>query len=195
MNRKRGVLGIVFLLAVPLVVAATAFACGNLAAIKLDRTKARPGTELTAKGRNFNASPNASAVQLRFNGRGGQVLWEGRADANGRINAAFAAPTAAKGWYVIVATQTGPDGRPAAGTPGRHPLKIKRAAGASSAASPASPWAARPGGGEPAAPQGAPLGAVTGIGIGALALLVAGGGLAFGLTARRRRPPVARSLS
>jgi hypothetical protein len=194
MTHKRGVLGIVFVLAVPLVVAATAFACGNLAALKLDQTKVRPGTEVAAKGRNFNASPNASAVQLRFNGRGGTVLWEGRADANGRFNAAFTAPTTTKGWYVVVATQTGPDGRPAAGTPGRHPLKIRRPAGSASAASPATPWAAPPPGGT-AAPSGAPVGLVTGIGMGALALALAAGGFAFARTARRRRVPVARSLS
>src|SRR5215210_8726569 len=132
MNRKRGALAAVFMLAIPLAVAATAFACGSLATLKLNRATANAGDQVSARGGSFNTSPRASAVQLRFNSRNGRVLWEGRPRSNGRFSATFDAPKARGGYYVILATQTGPDGRPAAGTPGRAPLRLKRRASSSS---------------------------------------------------------------
>src|SRR5215216_5037961 len=128
MSRKAGVLGVVLVFAIPLAAAAVAYACGSLATLRLDRATAVAGNDVTARGGNFNTSPRASTIQLRFNGRNGRVLWEGRPLASGRFTARFEAPSATPGYYVIVATQTGPDGRPAAGTPGRAPLRIKRAA-------------------------------------------------------------------
>lgn len=196
MNRKHGVLAAVVALAIPLAVVATAFACGNLATLKLDRASARPGVQVSATGGNYNTSPNASAVQLRFNGRLGRVLWEGRPNANGRFTATFAAPDVGPGYYVIVATQTGPDGRPAAGTPGRRPLRMKRAGTSSSsgAAIPAAPFGFGPGGDRPAPPAVAPV-SVLSIGLGLIVLL--GGGTTLVRAARRREhdADVARSLS
>src|SRR5829696_993716 len=181
MKRKHGVLGAVLMLAIPLAVAATAFACGSLATLKLNRATARAGDQVQARGGNFNSSPRASTVALRFNSRNGRVLWEGR-------------PAAHRGFYLIVATQTGPDGRPAAGTPGRAPLRLKRRAKSSrSSATPAAPWAAPPGGGDPQAPQGAPVGTLTAVALGLLPLALLGGGLVR--MARRRRLTVARSAS
>jgi hypothetical protein len=186
MSRKAGVLAVVAVLAVPLAVAAVAYACGSLATLKLDRATAVAGNDVTARGGNFNTSPRASTIQLRFNGRNGRVLWEGRPLASGRFTATFDAPSARAGYYVIVATQTGPDGRPAAGTPGRAPLRIRRAASsrASSGAAPVVPVAAAPGGTGPAPPAVAPAT------VAAIALALAGmlgGAVGMGALARRRR--------
>ena len=194
MDRRHGVLAAVVVLAIPLAVAATAFACGSLATLKLNRATAPVGADVKAVGGNFNSSPRASTVQLRFNGRSGRVLWEGRPDTDGRLTGTFAAPDARPGYYVIVATQTGPDGRPAAGTPGRSPLRIKRAAASSksAAAVPAAPFASPPSGDGPSAPAVAP---VTVLAVGLLSLGLLGGGVAVMRTGRRRRPDVARTPS
>jgi len=195
MKPKHGVVAVVALLAIPLALAATAFACGSLATLKLNRATAPVGGEVKAVGGNFNSSPRASTVQLRFNGRNGKVLWEGRPAASGRLAGTFAAPAAAPGYYVIVATQTGPDGRPAAGTPGRAPLRIKRAAAGSksAAAVPAVPFAA------PATGDGPPpaVTPVTVLAIGLLGLVLLGGGFGVLRLARHRRrgPRVGSSLS
>jgi len=195
MKSKHGVVAVVVLLAIPLAVAATAFACGSLATLKLNRATAPAGAEVKAVGGNFNSSPRASTVQLRFNGRSGKVLWEGRPAANGRLTGTFAAPGAAPGYYVIVATQTGPDGRPAAGTPGRAPLRIKRAAAGSrsAAAIPAVPFAAPPSG-DGAPPAVTPVAVMT---IGLLGLVLIGGGAGVSRLVRHRRrdPGVGPSLT
>lgn len=172
-RRRFGVGMIAAAVAVPLTVVATAFACANLATLKLDRGSAGAGSDVTAYGRNFNSNVNASPVQMRFNGRNGRVLWEGRAQSNGRLTATFPAPSVQPGQYVILATQTGIDGRPAAGTPGRAPLKIR--AGASSSAAP--PPAGANGPTMPSLPVG--------LGMALLMLGLAGGGLALIGSGRR----------
>lgn len=145
-RRKLAVLAVVGIVGVPLSVVATAFACANLAALKLDHAGATPGTQVAFKGRNFNNNAAASAVQLRWNSRTGQILGEARAAAGGKIKGVFTVPQASPGWYIVVATQTGPNGKIAAGTPGRAPLKIRAAAASSVVGAPV------PGGG-PAAPS------------------------------------------
>lgn len=193
MTRKHGVLAALAMLAVPLVVAATALACGSLATLKLNRATAAAGDQVQARGGNFNTSPRASTVQLRFNSRNGRVLWEGRPGPNGRFTATFAMPAARRGYYVVLATQTGPDGRPAAGTPGRAPIRLRRRATSSASAAPASPWAP-PAGGSPSGPGGG-LSLVTVVpgGLGLLALV--GGLLGLRRAARRRRIDVARPVA
>jgi hypothetical protein len=160
-------------LAIPLAVVATAFACANLATLKLDHGAVAAGSDVTAYGRNFNSNANASTVTLRFNGRNGRVLWEGRPQSNGKLTGTFKAPSVQPGQYVILATQTGVDGRPAAGTPGRAPLKIK--GGSASSAAPV-----------PAGPSGPTLPSLpVGAGMVLLMLALAGGGLAL-ITGGRR---------
>lgn len=185
LSRRHGVLAAIALLSTPLAVAATAFACGSLATLKLSRGAVQAGGSVGVKGANFNSSPRASTVTVRFNGRNGPVLWEGRPEVDGDIAGRFTAPKARPGYYVIVATQTGPDGRPAAGTPGRASLKIKRkrqASSSSSAVAPA-PLAAPPGGNGPPPPAVAPV-TVLAVGLGMLGLIAAGAGTA---RASRRR--------
>lgn len=172
-RRKLAVLAVVGMVGVPLSVVATAFACANLAALKLDHAGATPGTQVAFKGRNFNNNAAASAVQLRWNSRSGQVLGETRAGAGGKIKGIITVPKARPGWYIIVATQTGPNGRIASGTPGRAPLKIRAAASSSVVGAPGTF------GGGPAAPQPWLIGA----GLLGIALLAGVGTIAV-----RRRP-------
>lgn len=197
MNRKHGVLAVIVVLAIPLAVAATAFACGSLATLKLNRASAAAGDQVIARGGNFNSSPRASTVQIRFNGRNGRVLWEGRPAANGRFGATFAAPAARRGAYVMLATQTGPDGRPAAGTPGRAPLRIKGSASSSRfSATAAAPWGVPPSGsGGPGTSEAAPVATAAAVALGLLAFTLLGGALLRVRTARRRSLDVAGSLS
>lgn len=162
--------------ALPLAVVATAFACANLATLKLDRGGVAAGTEVTAYGRNFNSNAAASTVTLRFNSRNGRVLWEGRPLSNGKLTGKFAAPAVQPGQYVILATQKGVDGRPAAGTPGRAPLSIKSGAASSAVPPPSSS-------GGPTMPS-APVTA----GLALLMLGLAGAGMALISGARRRAP-------
>jgi hypothetical protein len=169
-------------IALPLAVVATAFACANLATLKLDHGAVAAGSDVTAYGRNFNSNPAASTVTLRFNSRNGRVLWEGRPAANGKLTGTFQAPLVQAGKYVILATQTGIDGRPAAGTPGRAPLKIK--AGAASAAAPVATT--------PSGPTLPSLPLAVGMALAMLAL--AGGGLSL-LRGARRQSAAARSLA
>ena len=168
--------------ALPLAVVATAFACANLATLKLDHGVAAAGSDITAYGRNFNSNAAASTVTIRFNSRNGRVLWEGRPASNGKLTGTFKAPLVKAGQFVLVATQIGADGRPAAGTPGRAPLKIK----AASASSAVAPPVASPGG--PTLPS-----LPVGIGMALVMLGLAGGGVALIAGSRRagsRRAPV-----
>lgn len=161
---------------IPLAVVATAFACANLSTLKLDRGAVAAGGDVTAYGRNFNSNPRASTVTLRFNGRNGRVLWEGSPQSNGKLTGTFKAPSVQPGQYVILATQKGVDGRPAAGTPGRAPLKIR--GGAASSAAPA-----------PAGANGPTLPSLpVGVGMALLMLGLAGGGLALLAGGRRHSP-------
>jgi len=190
MRRKFWVLAGTCVAAIPLMIVATAYACGSLATLKLNRATASPGAQVVAVGGNYNSSPQASPVQLRFNGRNGPVLWEGRPSPSGRIKGTFTFPKARAGAYVILATQTGPDGRPAAGTPGRAPLRRVTARRASTSSSGAqagiAAWPAPRDGGPPAA-QAARAPAPLLAGIALLALGLAGAGVAVMASPSRRR--------
>lgn len=174
-SRRFAVLAAVGIMGVPLTVVATAFACANLATVKLNRAAATPGTQVSFAGRNFNSNAAASPVSVRWNGRNGEVLFTGRPSSNGRMSATFTVPNARPGHYVVVATQIGPNGRPAAGTPGRAPLRVARSAGSSTVAAPVTT------GGGPVAPQ------TLAIGLGLSAFMLVGGLSAMAV--RRRRLP------
>ena len=181
-SKRRAVstLAVVVVLAVPLAVASLAFACGRLATLKLDRASGRAGATVDAVGRNFNTNAAASPVALRFNSRNGRVLWEGRADQRGMVRATFTIPRARAGHYVIVATQEVAEGRPAAGTPGRAPLRVRgrtRSDSAVAALPPSGGTTGSAGGGAPEAPMALAALLLVGLATGA-------GGLMAG---RRRR--------
>ena len=170
-RRRFAALATVGVVGVPLVVVGGAFGCANYASVKLDRAGGTAGSTVSFVGRNFNSSPAASAVAIRWNSRAGQVLQEVRA-VNGKVRGTFTVPRAKAGYYVIVATQIGPNGRIASGTPGRAPFKLRAASKSSAYVAPASPGTG---------PAGLPPAAVGG---GLLALALLGG--AGTLAARRR---------
>ena len=173
-TRRFAVLASIGIIGIPLAIVATAFACANLASAKLNRAAATPGSTLSFMGRNFNSNAAASPVSIRWNGRAGQVLATARPASTGKVSTTFRVPNVKPGYYIIVATQTGPNGRPASGTPGRAPIKVvKRSSGSTVAVAPA------PTGGGTAGPQALP------VGLGLSAFMLVGGVMT--LAARRRR--------
>jgi hypothetical protein len=151
MKRRVGFLLIVSA-AVPLVVVATAWACGVLATLRLDKTVAAPNQSLTASGVNYGqVTAGNSPVQLRWNSRTGPVLREVTPDGKGNIDTTVDVPANTKpGWYVLMATQYKVvDGTPKAGTPGRTTLRVQGAGKSSSA--PVAPWSSS----KPTGPGGA----------------------------------------
>lgn len=174
-NRRFAVLASIGIIGIPLAIVATAFACANLASAKLNRAAASPGTTVSFMGRNFNSNAAASPVSIRWNGRAGQVLATARPASTGKVSTTFTVPNVKPGYYIIVATQTGPNGRPASGTPGRAPLRVgsRRAASSSVVVAPA------PTGGGTAGPQALP------VGLGLSAFMLVGGLMT--LVVRRRR--------
>jgi hypothetical protein len=127
---------------VPLAVAATAWACGVLATLKVDSSVASPGQTLTVSGINYSDSAQFTPVQIRWNSRTGPVLKE-VSTVGGRFSTTVQVPgNAAPGWYVLNGTQYNiANGTPKSGTPGRTTLRVQGAgAGA------ASPWSSGPGG-------------------------------------------------
>lgn len=175
------IVGLLATAAIPLIVAATAFACANLAVLKLNRANAKAGDPVTAVGRNFSTAKQASEVTVRFNGRNGRILWQGRPDGAGRIKPSFTTPRARAGDYVIVATQLTASGTPVGGTPGRAPLRIR---GSKSSSSVVAAPISSPGGGptSPLPVVGATL---------LLALALSGGAVALSSAARRRHTGLA----
>ena len=179
-SRRFAVLASIGVIGIPLAIVATAFACANLASAKLNRAAASPGTTVSFMGRNFNSNAAASPVAIRWNGRGGQVLATARPARTGKVSTTFKVPNAKPGYYIIVATQTGPNGRPASGTPGRAPIRVVRASSSSVVVAPA------PTGGGTAGPQALP------IGLGLSAFMLVGGLMTLAV---RRRRSVATGLA
>lgn len=182
-SRRFVVLAAVGIIAIPLTVVATAYACANLMSAKLDRASATPSTQVQFMGRNFNSNSKASPVSIRWNGRRGAVLFEGRPSRNGKLSTKVTVPDNVRpGYYMVLATQIGPNGKPAAGSPARAVLKVVRSKGSSNSSVVAAP--VTPGG--PAGPS-APLA----IGLGLSGLLLVGSLTAMAV--RRRRVPTGLS--
>ena len=180
-SRRFAVLASIGIIGIPLAIVATAFACANLASAKLNRAAASPGTTVSFMGRNFNSNAAASPVAIRWNGRAGEVLATARPARTGKVSTTFKVPNARPGYYIIVATQTGPNGKPASGTPGRAPIRVVRSSSSSVVVAPA------PTGGGTAGPQALP------IGLGLSALMLVGGLMT--LAVRRRRSSVSTGLA
>ena len=155
MRRRRVGFLLIFGALIPLAVAATAWACGVLATLKVDRTVAAPGQQLTVTGVNYSSDmTNFTPVQIRWNSRTGQVLGEA-IPVGGRISTQVNVPAGVgAGWYSLNGTQYNVNnGAPKSGTPGRTTLRVQGAAAAA-----ASPWGSAPGGGAAVAVDGGPGG-------------------------------------
>ena len=155
MRRRRLGSLLIFGALVPLAVAATAWGCGVLATVKLDRSAAAPGQTLNVTGINYsNDMTTFTPVQLRWNSRTGPVVGTAT-PVGGRINTEIQVPAGTgPGWYVVNGTQSRiSDGTPKSGTPGRTTLRVQGAAQGA-----ASPWSSTPGGGAAVAVDGGPGG-------------------------------------
>ena len=140
---------------VPLAVAATAWACGVLATLKVDKPVAAPGQQLQVTGANYdNNMTNFTPVQIRWNSRTGPQIGQAT-PVGGRIDTQVTVPANAEpGWYALNGTQYNVNtGAPKSGTPGRTTLRVQGAAAAAS-----SPWGQAPGGGATVAVGGGPGG-------------------------------------
>lgn len=140
---------------VPLAVAATAWACGVLATLKVDRTVAAPGQQLEVTGANYsNDMTNFTPVQIRWNSRTGPQIGQAT-PVGGRIETQVTVPANSDpGWYALNGTQYNINtGTPKSGTPGRTTLRVQGAAAAGGSA-----WGKAPGGGPVVRVDGGPGG-------------------------------------
>ncbi len=115
---------------------AAAWACTNVAVLRLDRQKARSGATIQGMGKYFRASErDAGPVQIHFNSLKGNVLTRTVVDAGKTPNGArccdidysFKVPKVKPGAYTIVATQYRTStGEPVYGTPARTAFRVLR---------------------------------------------------------------------
>jgi hypothetical protein len=143
LKRRRLAIAVAGVVAVPVLAASIAYACGALASVSVSPASGDVGTLVQGSGRNFSdahgSSPSAEPVYVRLGSRTGTILWEGRPDAAGNIAFAFTVPNVAPGSYTIVATQNNADGTPAGGTPARATFQVTGVVTAPVAATPAIP--------------------------------------------------------
>lgn len=118
--------------AVSLVAVSTAWACGVLATVKLDKSAAAPGSTVAVTGEHYSTNASFSGVSIRLNSRTAAPIGTATPDPSGRINTNVALPTGlSPGWYVVLATQTRlADGVPKSGTPGRSSIRVQGSAAA-----------------------------------------------------------------
>lgn len=128
---KRRVFGLGTTAAALLALAATAYACTNMAQLNLSSSRGRPGDRITITGSSFGVicvcgpSQPPTPVKIRWNGINGQVLAEMMPDKTGTLSAAFTVPDTKAGYYVIVATQRDDVYHvDAAGTPARATFEV-----------------------------------------------------------------------
>ena len=156
MRRRRVGFLLIFGALVPLALAATAWACGILATLKVEGSSvASPGQQITVTGVNYSSNMTTNTpVQIRWNSRTGPVIAQAT-PVGGVISQQVTVPANADpGWYVLNGTQYSiSTGQAKSGTPGRTTLRVQGAA-----ASAASPWASGPGGGAGVTVGGGPGG-------------------------------------
>lgn len=187
-TKRRWLLGAVAAATLPLMAAATAWACTSIATLKFSDNAVRPGQEVTVRGENFNAGAEVGKVQIRFGSLVGPVLASAEPNDLGEITTTVTVPDDVPfgGQYVIVATQEGKKGKPAFGTPARAPLSVAAPAGESAPPN----TSAAPQEQSVLAAEEQSTGVGTWIALGALGLLalaLLGGGL--GLFLRELRSP------
>jgi len=198
MKRRIG-LSLVFAAIVPLAVASVAWACANLATVKLSQSVVAPGSSVAVTGKGYSGHGSTSnvgdtVVTLTLAGRKGTRLGTAVVDAGGRIDDTILLPrNISPGWYTVMATQFDANGTPKPGTPGRARLRVQ---GSSAAAAAPIGWStpAAPAGFSvaPAAHDGGGLSSQTLLLVGLSLTLLAGGVL---LAGRGNRAPGRQTLS
>jgi hypothetical protein len=172
-----GLVAAVFLLA-----GAAAFACTNLATLSLSSNAGKSGDVVTVTGSSYRMpSGVTTGVQLRWNALDGPVLAEAVPDKVGNISASITIPQAAPDTYVVIAVLKDARGNDTSGTPSRAQFQVVGGAGAAApqpAIAQQTPVASTASSG-----SAAPLALL--LGLGALGLLLFGGGIAA--TARGTR--------
>ena len=155
MKRRLGLFLIVGA-AVSLIAVSTAWACGVLATLTLDKSSAAPGAAVNFTGKNYSGSASFGPVSIRLQTRTGQELTTAAAGSNGRISGSFNLPAGlSPGWYVVLGTQYNTTtGAPKSGTPGRTSIRVQGASAARHGGAVATPWGAptKPNGGSGGAP-------------------------------------------
>lgn len=158
--------------------AAAAFACTALATLGASSTSASAGSNLAITGAGFAAKAGTPVI-LHWNGANGPEVGRAVPDASGDISTNLTVPESTPGYYVLVATQAGEDGKPVYGTPARASLQVVGADGTA----PAAPVA------QPPAPI-RPVSTSDGRGLLMLSLLIGAGGIVLlgaGLATSLRR--------
>lgn len=165
-----GLVAAVFLLA-----GAAAFACTNLATLSLSSNAGKSGDVVTVTGSSYRMpSGVTTGVQLRWNALDGPVLAEAVPDKVGNISASITIPQAAPDTYVVIAVLKDARGNDTSGTPSRAQFQVVGGAGAAApqpAIAQQTPVASTASSG-----SAAPLALL--LGLGALGLLLFGGGIA-----------------
>lgn len=114
--------------AVPLLAASIAYACGALASLTVQPHQGDAGAVVNGFGKGFNSShggaSSAEPVVVRFGSRTGPVVWSGRPDASGGVQFSFVVPKVDPGQYTLLAMQNNADGQPAPGTPARASFEV-----------------------------------------------------------------------
>ncbi len=135
---RRRVFGLGTTAAALVALAATAYACTNMAQLNISSARGRPGDVITITGSSFGVvcvcgpSQPPTPVKIRWNGINGEVKAEMMPDKAGTLSAAFTVPDAKPGYYVIVATQRDDVYHiDAAGTPARATFEVLGANGES----------------------------------------------------------------
>lgn len=150
MRRRRIGFLFIFGAAVPLAVAAAAWACGNLATLNVSPKVGGAGTTVTASGTNYRTTTGISNIEIHLDTRDGPVLKSIPPAESFTTDVTIPAGTSA-GYHLLVATQYTATGVPVSGTPGRTTFRVAGASG-TSAVPAASPWSsAKPPGGSEAA--------------------------------------------
>lgn len=127
MRGKRSILILTVVAGAILAVAATAYACTNLATIDIKSKSAYPGQTVKATGKDFSGLPTSTAVEVHWNALDGAVKWAGEADTNGAVAFEFTVPKNVKPgrYYTVVATQYSKvNGKPVYGTPARASIRV-----------------------------------------------------------------------
>lgn len=73
--------------------------------------QAAAGQAVSVVGHHFSADAGEAPVEVRFNGRGGPLLWQGRPDDKGKLRFTFVAPEADPGYFVVNAYHVDGDGQ------------------------------------------------------------------------------------